>query len=457
MSSKLITQTLRISNMTCTSCENRIERELQSMRGISVAKVRYSSSSAVITYAANTVDFEEIIMTIHRLGYGVEGAVHGTTESDRVSEKTNFINFAGVGILLLSLYMLIDRFDTSGPLRVFPQAEEGMSYGILFIIGLLTSFHCVAMCGGINLSQCVRSQATDHHLDGKLSALSPGILYNTGRVISYTVLGGLVGAAGSVISFSGSAKGIVQLAAGVFMVIMGLNMLNLFPWLHRLNPRMPRFFANRIYEQKGSNGPLYVGLLNGLMPCGPLQAMQLYALSTGSSFKGAFSMLLFSLGTVPLMFGLGALSSLLSKRFTGKMMSVSATLVVILGVIMFSNGMNLSGITVPLPSVSAGGSAANSNAAVIQNGVQTVTTTLSSGSYEPIILRKGVPVRWIFQAEKGNINGCNNEIVIAEFNKQKRLEPGDNIIEFTLDETGTFTYSCWMGMIRSTITVVDEL
>ncbi len=168
-------------------------------------------------------------------------------------------------------------------------------------------------------------------------------------------------------------------------------------------------------------------------------------------------MLLFSLGTVPLMFGLGALSSLLSKRFTGKMMSVSATLVVILGVIMFSNGMNLSGITVPLPSVSAGGSAANSNAAVIQNGVQTVTTTLSSGSYEPIILRKGVPVRWIIQAEKGNINGCNNEIVIAEFNKQKKLEPGDNIIEFTPDETGTFTYSCWMGMIRSTITVVDEL
>ncbi|NLT48384.1 MAG: heavy metal transporter [Clostridiales bacterium] len=457
MSSKLITKTVRISNMTCTSCENRIERELRSMRGIAGAKVRYSSSSAVITYDVNTVDFEKIVMAIHQLGYGVEGAMHGTTESDRVSEKTNFVNLAGVAILLFSLYMLIDRFGASGLFRVFPQAEEGMSYGILFLIGLLTSFHCVAMCGGINLSQCVCSQATDYHLDGKLSALSPGILYNTGRVISYTVLGGLVGAAGSVISFSGSAKGIVQLAAGVFMVIMGLNMLNLFPWLHRLNPRMPRFFANRIYEQKGSNGPLYVGLLNGLMPCGPLQAMQLYALSTGSSFKGALSMLLFSLGTVPLMFGLGALSSLLSKRFTGKMMSVSATLVVILGVIMFSNGMNLSGITVPLPSVSAGGSAANSNEAVIQNGVQTVTTTLSSGSYEPIILRKGVPVRWIIQAEKGNINGCNNEIVIAEFNKQKKLEPGDNIIEFTPDETGTFTYSCWMGMIRSTITVVDEL
>ena len=240
--------------------------------------------------------------------------------------------------------MLIDIFEALGLFRAFPQAEEGMSYGILFIIGLLTSFHCIAMCGGINLSQCVRSQATDYHQDSKLSTLSPGILYNTGRVISYTVLGGLVGAAGSVISFSGSAKGIVQLVAGVFMVIMGLNMLNLFPWLHRLNLRMPRILTSRIYDQKGSNGPFYVGLLNGLMPCGPLQAMQLYALSTGSSFKGALSMLLFSLGTVPLMFGLGALSSLLSKRFTGKMMTVSATLVVILGVIMFSNGMNLSGI-----------------------------------------------------------------------------------------------------------------
>ena len=84
---------------------------------------------------------------------------------------------------------------------------------------------------------------------------------------------------------SGTAKGIVQLGAGLFMVVMGLNMLNLFPWLRSLTPRLPRFLTSRATAAAGSNSPLYVGLLNGLMPCGPLQAMQLYALSTGSPLK----------------------------------------------------------------------------------------------------------------------------------------------------------------------------
>jgi sulfite exporter TauE/SafE len=72
--------------------------------------------------------------------------------------------------------------------------------------------------------------------------------------------------------------------------------------------------------------------------------MQLYALGTGSFFLGALSMLLFSLGTTPLMFGLGALSSILSGRFTRIMMRVSAALVLILGIMMLNNGLSLSGL-----------------------------------------------------------------------------------------------------------------
>jgi sulfite exporter TauE/SafE len=66
----------------------------------------------------------------------------------------------------------------------------------------------------------------------------------------------------------------------------------------KAQPRIPRVFAEKIDKKKDGKGPLYVGLLNGLMPCGPLQAMQLYALSTGDPVKGALSMLVFSLGTV---------------------------------------------------------------------------------------------------------------------------------------------------------------
>jgi sulfite exporter TauE/SafE len=256
------------------------------------------------------------------------------------------------------------------------------------------------------------------------------------------------------------AKGIVAILAGIFMVIMGLNMLNVFPWLRKFNLRMPKIFARKINDEKsrGSNSPLYIGLLNGLMPCGPLQAMQLYALSTGSPIKGALSMLLFSLGTVPLMFGLGALSSLLSKKFTSRMMQVSSVLVIVLGIFMFQNGVNVSGINfLSMPSISGKSSSTSFATATITDGVQNITSTISRGSYQPITIQAGIPVKWTIKAAEGTINGCNGKIIIPAYNIEKQLKVGDNVIEFTPDKTGTIPFSCWMGMIRSKINIVDDI
>ena len=277
------------------------------------------------------------------------------------------------------------------------------------------------------------------------------MLYNLGRVIAYTIIGGIVGGIGSVVSFSGAARGIVTLFAGTFMVIMGLNMLNIFPWLRRFNIRMPKFIGNKIRNEKSGKGPLYVGLLNGLMPCGPLQSMQLYALGTGSILTGALSMFYFSLGTVPLMFGLGALSSLITNKLSHKIMKASAILVITLGFVMLNRGFSLSGIT--LPSLNAN----QSNVAVIKDGTQIVKMKIESGRYAPITVQKGIPVKWIIEADKDDLNGCNNPVTIPKYNIQKSLVPGENIIEFTPKEEGTITYTCWMGMISSTISIVDDV
>ena len=253
-------------------------------------------------------------------------------------------------------------------------------------------------------------------------------------------------------------QGIIKFIAGIFMIIMGLNMLGIFPWLRRFQPRIPFLFADSIESQKVGKGPLYVGLLNGLMPCGPLQAMQIYALSTGSPISGAFSMFLFSLGTVPLMFGLGALSSYLGKRFTNKILTVGAVLVVVLGMSMFSQGWSLSGWG--FPHVFSGGLSSKADAdkshVKVENGVQIVNSTLASGSYPSITVEKGMPVKWIIDAPEGSINGCNNRIFIPEYNMEYQFKTGENIIEFTPTKAGSFPYSCWMGMIRSSILVVEE-
>jgi sulfite exporter TauE/SafE len=427
-------------------------------------KARFADGSVKVAYDAGKVGVGAIEKLIEELDYRVVKG--GAKEGRKPRTFDTVLRLIWVSVALYELYAFLDRFELLNVFYNFPEAKAGMGYGMLFVVGLLTSVHCVAMCGGINLSQSLSGSANDSPIPRALlehftrfAVIRSGFLYNLGRVVSYTLIGGAVGMLGAVVSPSERVRGAIQLAAGVFMVIMGLNMLNVFPWLRRLNPRMPKVFADKIHAGKNNagknNGPLYVGLLNGFMPCGPLQAMQLYALSTGSFVRGALSMFVFSAGTLPLMFGLSALSSLLSKKFTRGVMTVGATMVVIMGVAMFGNGMGLTGISGISPA--RGVSSAETASAQIGDGVQLVRTELKSGRYDPIKVRVGVPVRWTIHAEPGTINGCNNRIIIPEYDRlQKALALGDNIVEFTPTRTGTFTYTCWMGMIRGRITVVEE-
>jgi sulfite exporter TauE/SafE/plastocyanin domain-containing protein len=329
-------------------------------------------------------------------------------------------------------------------------------------------------------------------------------------VISYTVIGGVLGFVGLLFGGGGSdawlpvmAQGILKIIAGAFMVIMGINMLGLFPWLRKLQPHMPKIFARKAVTEKArSKSPLIVGLLNGLMPCGPLQSMQIVALVSGNPLAGALSMFLFSMGTVPLMLGLGSIVSVLGKKFTQKVMNVGAVLVVVLGLAMLSQGGSLSGFLLPdtlfavilgacavgivssipfkKPSckivstlgtlgaavvmiaawstwmVSGSTSSDDSGGIKIVDGKQIVNSALSAGSYPNITVEAGIPVKWTINAPNGSINGCNNRINIGEYGiSNYSFQQGDNVIEFTPAKTGRFQYSCWMGMIRGSITVTE--
>lgn len=453
MEQGLTKKVFQIEGMTCANCETRIENAVKKLEGVIEVRADYCGSKVYIGYNANITDSERIIEEIEKLDYMVRNKPVSQDAQNTSLKKTAYgkapAKLLGIGVIALALYII---FSNTAGFSFIPEIDQSMGYAILFVAGLLTSLHCIAMCGGINLSQCITNRA-DGGNSGKLSKIRPSLLYNCGRVISYTIIGGIAGALGSGISFSGAARGVVAVISGVFMVILGLNMLNIFPWLRKLSPRLPKVFGGKKGNNGGKYGPFIVGLLNGLMPCGPLQAMQIYALGTGSFTAGALSMLVFSVGTVPLMFGFGAVSSILGGKLSHKMMKAGAVLVIVLGVIMANRGLALSGIS--LPSLKFGNQ--GGNVAAVKDGIQTVTTRLSPGSYEPITVQKGIPVKWTIRAERADINGCNNEIVIPEFNKREALEEGDNVIEFTPTETGTFVYSCWMGMIRSKITVVDDI
>jgi len=457
------TKVFHIEGMTCLNCQNRIEKKLKKTAGVQEASVNYNTGSATVAYDASMVDFSGITAAVEGLGYKV-------FEGEQASAGKTALQIGGLVVIILGLYVLLRAFSTSNLAAAFPVAREGMGYGMALVIGLLTSVHCIAMCGGINLSQSLatrdwrlgngeRKKSREIH-----SLLLPGILYNAGRIISYTVVGVFVGALGSVITVTGRFQGVVFLAAGIFMLIMGINMLGLFPVLRRFTPRLPQFLAKKIDGKKAGRGPLIVGFLNGFLPCGPLQAMQLYALSTGSPIRGGISMFLFCVGTIPLMFALGAASGILSgvkgRAFSHRVMQVGAVLIAAMGLVMLSNGWSLTRSSTPVSSTAAANPVSQRVAEgafvpVIEDGMQIVNSTLLSNRYPAITVQQGVPVRWTINAPPGSITGCNYAFVVGEYGIQHVLSPGENVIEFLPERTGRFVYSCWMGMIRSSITVVS--
>jgi len=435
------TKKLHIEGMVCPGCRHKIENKLRNTAGVQKAEVDYGAGTAAVTFDTDIITLKDLAQVIRDLGYEVPAEERSRSGSRAI----------GLVVLILASYVLLEHFGILNLVAPSQLAQAGMGYGMLFVIGLVTSVHCVAMCGGINLSQCL-PKAGSGMGGGKVSALMPSLLYNLGRVVSYTAIGFLVGALGSVITFSSTAQGVLKLIAGLFMVIMGLNMLGIFPWLRKLTPRMPKAFARRISRGKAkSKSPLIVGLLNGLMPCGPLQAMQIYALSTRNPFAGALSMLLFSLGTVPLMFALGALSSALGRRHGKKIMAAGSVLVVVLGLSMLTQGWSLAGLSAPAPGNSRNGG----ESIVLKDGAQIVRSTLSPGDYPDIAVYAGIPVKWVIDAPEGSINGCNNRFIVPEYGIEHRFSYGENTLSFTPDRAGTFGYSCWMGMIRGTIRVLD--
>lgn len=428
---------IKVFDMTCTSCESRVERAVTKLNGVKDAFASFSRQSLTIEYDTDLCNLEKIRTAIKATGYSTEGS--------------NGYKIAGIFIIVAAIILI---GNSSGGIDMTSRLN-GATYFVLFIVGVLTSIHCVGMCGGIMLSQSINKDNKS-----KFDSIKPAILYNTGRVLSYTVIGGIVGALGSVLSLSISAKAGLQIFAGVFMIIMGLNMSG-FSLFRKLNLKLPWSTCS---IKKKPKAPFLVGVLNGLLPCGPLQTMQLYALGTGSAFNGALSMLLFSLGTVPLMLTFGALSGLITKGYTKTLLKFSGILVVVLGIVMGTRGLALAGVNVPSTSTIIASLSGNKTLTsappaakpTIKNGVQIIRMTADGAGYTPngIYVQKNMPVKWIIDGKA--LNSCNGQIIVPSLNINKNLQSGENIIEFTPKDKD-ISFSCGMGMIRGVIKVVDNI
>jgi len=439
--------------MHCSSCAIKIETELKSLDGVKEVSVDFSKNFAQIKFDDSKISKSSIIENIEKLDYRAQEVLIDNAKDDSSKKIKKLAWPLALIVGLFLAYLLISKL---GFFELLSQLNEPrVSYWLIFVIGLLAGFHCVGMCGGlvVTYSAAMNKDGRDQKTK-RLGHLS----YNIGRLISYSVIGGILGGVGSFFGINPTFTGIVTIIAGLLMVVMGISLFTNFKILQKIQLRTPGFIAKYLFSQKKSEkpkGPFVIGLVNGFMPCGPLQAMQIYALASGSFWRGALSLALFAAGTIPIMFIFGNLISKIKGSQIAKLMKYSGLVVIMLGVMMFNRGLTNFG-------AGFGGIFQHNSSKteyLVTGDVkeyQTVNMDLTYSGYSPNVLyiKKNIPVRWVINVKQ--ISGCTNEILMPDYNIRKKLALGENVIEFTPQKTGEIKFSCSMQMVWGKFIITDQ-
>jgi uncharacterized protein len=223
--------------------------------------------------------------------------------------------------------------------------------GIMFTLGLISSLHCVQMCGPIVLAYSValgKSASPRRNLASpRLSFLPHHLAYNVGRIVTYSALGAVAGLLGGTIGLVGRLAGVeevVAIVAGSLMVLAGLAMLDMVPtpeWLSGKSMSVTSRFlrlVGSLLRSPAISRRFLMGLALGFLPCGLVYAALLKAMASGTALGGATSMLAFGLGTAGSLLAIGMFSSAIRGKVNQWVSQMPAVSVLVLGALLLWRG-----------------------------------------------------------------------------------------------------------------------
>ena len=314
-----------VTGMTCRPCEDTILEAVLAAPGVLHADVSYWKSAVRIAYdpAFTTADALRGLLT--DIGYAPCKQAHSGLPTEILTAAA-----------ALAAALLLPRL----PLPAISQVQSGASLLFLLMVGLITGTHCICMCGGILLSQ-----TSSDDLQGKKRPIPHAFIrYQAGRLLISLLLGIIFGAAGQALTFSVKLKSMIYTLCGLAVLLIGLCSWGIFPALRRIQAQLPAVCRMPESVRRHAGGkPFIVGILNGLLPCAASSAMWLYAASCGSALKGGVSMLVWCLGTLPVM----GIFSMLGKTLPPKALRIFQRFTIVL---MLATGacMAINGITMAI-------------------------------------------------------------------------------------------------------------
>lgn len=392
--------------------------------------------------------------------------------NDKSSTKLLLIALAGM--LLLIAYFLIKLAVLDGVISI-PQTGGYSNLWIIFLTGLTVGgLTCLAVQGGL-LASVIAAKEEEEIEEGvnRKSTIFPTLAFLTTKLIAYIILGFILGAFGGAIGISQNTQIIMQFAAGIYMVAVALNLLNVHPIFRYAVIQPPRFLTRIVRGQSKSKdlfAPGFLGAMTVFIPCGTTLAMMALAISSADAFLGAAIMGIFVLGTMPLFFGVGWLTSVLGDNFRGRFLKIAALAVLYLGVTSVNGSLTAAGSPLTLQSVweavpieiNLAGNEGRATTAQAANpstktvgGVQVADITVFPNGYSPssVQVKAGTPVRLNLTPSGGL--GCTAGFRIPKLGITKTLVQGQTTpVEFTPQSPGKYTWTCSMGMFRGELEVI---
>lgn len=415
----------KIEGIYCDHCRRTISSFIK--KADSDASVKISGNIAKIK--SSVLNESAIVQAVEKAGYQTKEA--WIFQNFNKWKAFQILEILSIAFVILALRFLLKKLIGYDILNVIPVIDSKASLPALFIAGFLTSFHCIGMCGAINIAVSKSGRTS--------------LLYNTGRLLCYTLVGGIAGALGKTLAVNQTVLGFLVLLLSFFMLAFGLSMAGIFS--------IPLKHLPHGFQKLRTSSAFAAGFLNGFMPCTPLVTMQLYAVSTASFVQGALSMLMFGFGTLPMMAGLAMFQNLFARKriFFQKIL---AAFVILLGFAMTLRGLTGLGFV----SQSSAHQLKNWKVAEISEDgkSQKIEIQLSYDGYENFAVKKGIPVEFVINAEEDYITGCNNRVISRDFNFDTTLTAGRNKINFLPQKKGTYIYSCWMYMLKNKIYVYED-
>ncbi len=458
----------KVVGMHCASCEILVEKKLLDLQNIKAVNASTTKGEVTIEFDGDRPNPERLNRIFKEDNYTFsdgnikEKKVEDPERSRRANPTLVAFNIA---IFIIIAFLVLDKLGIANFLSLSSSSSVLTFLGFGLLAGLSS---CAALVGGIVLSMSKQWNSLYAQDQSTSKKLQPHLMFNAGRLISYTVLGGVLGLIGSRLQISPQITGYLVVAISILMIALGLQMLGVKAF-RKFQLSAPKSVTRGIANEnnfKTKYAPFIMGALTFFLPCGFTITVQSLALLSGNMVSGALIMGAFALGTIPVLFFIGLSSVKLSSKphLAQRFSKVAGFLVIFFALFNMSNQATVLGftgnnntVTQTPASAQGSGEAKQNGLAPIVNGKQVLAMTATGSEDSPnyFKVKAGVPVRWEITA--GSSLGCNGAIISGKlFDGAIDLTPGQlSVKEFTPQTAGTFGFSCTMGMIRGTIEVIN--